>query len=177
MQEDFRIFEKPGFLFVKGSTTLSRSGMQRFFEQVPDAARDAGLKKILVDGRGAKGSFSTTQHYDNGARLAKHFLGLQGMPRRYYDYLPRYETGNFLAGFGGYLIAVGIILMLYNLIRSIRQGKPATADPWGGTTLEWSVPSPPPLHNFIDEPKVKDYPYDFSEVIQRARQKSNARAD
>jgi cytochrome c oxidase subunit 1 len=104
-------------------------------------------------------------------------LGLQGMPRRYYDYLPRYETGNFLAGFGGYLIAVGIFLMLYNLIKSIRKGDPATADPWGATTLEWSVPSPPPLHNFIDEPKVKSYPYDFSEVIQRAREKSNARSE
>ena len=104
-------------------------------------------------------------------------LGLQGMPRRYYDYLPKYETGNFLAGFGGYLLALGIFLMFFNLIRSIRKGAIATADPWGGTTLEWSVPSPPPLHNFIDEPKVKAYPYDFSEVIQREREKSSNRID
>jgi cytochrome c oxidase subunit 1 len=97
-------------------------------------------------------------------------LGLQGMPRRYYDYLPEYETGNFLAGFGGYLLCVGIVIMFVNLLLSFRQKVPAPIDPWGGTTLEWTVPSPPPVHNFVAEPQIMDYPYDFTGVGQAETQ-------
>jgi len=91
-------------------------------------------------------------------------LGLEGMPRRYYDYLPQYETGNFLAGFGGYMLAIGILIMFWNLLASFKQKVPAPADPWGGTTLEWKVPSPPPVHNFVTEPEIMAFPYDFREV-------------
>ncbi|VFQ46021.1 cytochrome c oxidase subunit I [Desulfoluna butyratoxydans] len=91
-------------------------------------------------------------------------LGLQGMPRRYYDYLPEYETGNFVAGFGAAFMLAGLVLMLANLMVSVKRGRIAAADPWGGTTLEWTVPSPPPLHNFIRDPEVPDYPYDFTAV-------------
>lgn len=96
-------------------------------------------------------------------------LGLQGMPRRYYDYLPQFETGNFLAGFGGYLIVGGLLVMFYNLASSLKEKVAAPADPWGGTTLEWSVPSPPPVHNFVNEPRVASYPYDFTEVVARSQ--------
>ena len=98
-------------------------------------------------------------------------LGLQGMPRRYYDYLPQYETGNFLAGFGGYLLTAGIVIMFVNLALSFRQQQPAGVDPWGGTTLEWMVPSPPPVHNFVVPPSIAAYPYDFTGVVERERQK------
>lgn len=100
-------------------------------------------------------------------------LGLQGMPRRYYDYLPQYESGNFSAGIGGYVMVFGIFLMFYNLLLSFKERKPAPMDPWGGPTLEWSVPSPPPLLNFNEVPKVKEYPYDFSEIVARSEKKSS----
>ncbi len=91
-------------------------------------------------------------------------LGLKGMPRRYYDYLPQFSQGNGLAAVGGVLLFSGILLMLINLVLSFRKRTPAPANPWGGCTLEWTVPSPPPLHNFIKTPKIMAYPYDFSEV-------------
>ncbi len=91
-------------------------------------------------------------------------LGLMGMPRRYFDYLPQYATGNFLAGFGAFIIVAGVALMFTNLLLSFRVRQEAPADPWGGTTLEWTIPSPPPLHNFIATPEVKDFPYDFRQV-------------
>ncbi|MCG8566400.1 MAG: cbb3-type cytochrome c oxidase subunit I, partial [Desulfobacterales bacterium] len=92
-------------------------------------------------------------------------VGLQGMPRRYYDYLPQYAQGNFLAGFGAAFMIVGIFWMMGNLALSLRRERtPEAADPWGGVTLEWATPSPPPLHNFVQEPVVPDYPYDFSQV-------------
>lgn len=93
--------------------------------------------------------------------------GLQGMPRRYYDYLPQYEAGNFLAGFGGYLLVLGIMVMFVNLLLSFRSRVPAPADPWGATTLEWTVPSPPPVENFPRPPEIMAFPYDFNGVAQR----------
>jgi cytochrome c oxidase subunit 1 len=96
-------------------------------------------------------------------------LGLMGMPRRYHDYLPQLEAGNAFAGIGAVIMVVGLLFMFINLFRSLRSGEKAPADPWGGTTLEWHVPSPPPLHNFVAKPVVKDYPYDFTEVVERHR--------
>ncbi len=91
-------------------------------------------------------------------------LGIMGLPRRYFDYLPQFETGNFFAGIGGYMMIIGILFMFGNLIVSLWKGERAVANPWGGTTLEWTVPSPPPVHNFAGEPEVKDYPYDFTDM-------------
>ena len=95
-------------------------------------------------------------------------LGLQGMPRRYYDYLPQYQTGNFLAGIGGYLLCLGLIIMFVNLLGSFRRRVAASADPWGGTTLEWKIPSPPPVANFVDRPEIMDFPYDFRQIGQKS---------
>jgi cytochrome c oxidase subunit 1 len=94
-------------------------------------------------------------------------LGLQGMPRRYYNYLPQFETGNFFAGIGGFLMVAGIAFMFINLLQGLLKGERAPADPWGGTTLEWGIPSPPPLHNFVHTPQIKPYPYDFSHVEKK----------
>jgi cytochrome c oxidase subunit 1 len=95
-------------------------------------------------------------------------LGLQGLPRRYFDYLPQYAAGNFWAGFGALFMIVGIFLMVINLLLSFKNERNAPSNPWGGTTLEWTTPSPPPLHNFVKEPEVLDYPYDFSKIIEES---------
>ncbi len=99
-------------------------------------------------------------------------LGFMGLPRRYYDYMPRFETGNMLAGIGGYILIAGLALMFINLFLSFKHERDAAADPWGGTTLEWSVPSPPPLHNFVTKPVIMDFPYDFSDVVKNAKQEA-----
>ena len=96
-------------------------------------------------------------------------VGMQGMPRRYFDYLPQFEAGNFVASFGAYMIMAAILLMFYNLLISLKNGERAPSDPWGGTTLEWSLSSPPPMHNFETEPVVKEYPYDFTDIVKNAR--------
>jgi cytochrome c oxidase subunit 1 len=94
-------------------------------------------------------------------------LGLQGMPRRYYNYLPQFEIGNFFAGIGAFLMVAGMAFMFINLMQGLLKGERAPADPWGGTTLEWGIPSPPPLHNFVHPPRIKSYPYDFSRVEKK----------
>ena len=91
-------------------------------------------------------------------------LGLQGMPRRYYDYLPQYSTGHFFSTIGSWLLASGLFLLFANLYQGLRNGKKASANPWGGATLEWTVPSPPPVENFLTPPDVSRGPYDFSGI-------------
>lgn len=88
-------------------------------------------------------------------------LGLQGMPRRYFDYLPEYAGGQLLSSIGAAVMLIGIILMVYNLIRSGYKGAIAPANPWGGLTLEWEVPSPPSLENFEETPIVTKSPYEY----------------
>ncbi|MCA1792430.1 MAG: cbb3-type cytochrome c oxidase subunit I [Desulfobacteraceae bacterium] len=99
-------------------------------------------------------------------------LGLQGMPRRYYDYLPQYAQGNFFAGFGALFMILGIGLMMANLFVSLRKKRAMESNPWGGVTLEWTIPSPPPLHNFVQKPSIMAYPYDFSGVVDTRADKS-----
>ena len=88
-------------------------------------------------------------------------LGLQGMPRRYFDYLPEYAGGHMISSIGAAILIFGIILMVTNLLVSAKRGKPAEANPWGGITLEWTIPSPPPLENFDEEVVLTHGPYDY----------------
>jgi cytochrome c oxidase subunit 1 len=90
------------------------------------------------------------------------FLGYLGMPRRYYDYLPEYQHLHLIATIGSWILVAGILLLVVNLLVALRRGKPAPANPWGGETLEWSVPSPPPLENFHEIPVITKGPYDYS---------------
>ncbi|MDD2898434.1 MAG: cytochrome c oxidase subunit I [Desulfuromonadaceae bacterium] len=91
-------------------------------------------------------------------------LGMKGMPRRYYDYLPEFANLNLVATIGSWILAVGLIIMLVNLFRGLWWGVPFEGNPWGGATLEWSVATPPPTENFDEEPIVTHGPYDFSEA-------------
>jgi len=88
-------------------------------------------------------------------------LGYMGMPRRYWDYLPEYQPLHVISTIGSYILITGLLLMIYNLVRAYYKGKKAEQNPWGGVTLEWSVPSPPPLENFEDIPTVEHEPYHF----------------
>jgi cytochrome c oxidase subunit 1 len=83
-------------------------------------------------------------------------LGIMGMPRRYYDYLPEFTTLNVISTVGSWVLVIGIIMMIVNLVRSKKRGETAPKNPWGGTTLEWQTSSPPSLHNFDTEPIVAE---------------------
>ena len=85
-----------------------------------------------------------------------HLLGMQGMPRRIYTYGSGlgWTTENLIATFGAFVFAAGVAVFLANVWRSLSAGAPAGNDPWGGGTLEWSVPSPPPEFNFARIPTV-----------------------
>ena len=89
-------------------------------------------------------------------------LGYKGMPRRYYDALPEFHTLHVFATVGSWILVLGLILMFSNLIRGLIGGKVTKEEnPWGGTTLEWQVATPPPLENFHEIPVVEGRPYHF----------------
>ena len=88
-------------------------------------------------------------------------IGLQGMPRRYFDYLPQFTTGHRISTIGAFILFIGLFLMFYNLIRSRRKGPKAEANPWHGVTLEWQIASPPTVENFDVIPTITKPPYFF----------------
>jgi cytochrome c oxidase subunit I len=93
----------------------------------------------------------------NVAFFPMHQLGLQGMPRRVYTYLP--ETGwtnlNLIATTGGVILGLGVLVFIINAIASRRRGQVAGDNPWGADTLEWGTSSPPPSYNFFRIPVVQ----------------------
>lgn len=95
-------------------------------------------------------------------------LGIKGMPRRYYDYLPEFHTLNIVSTVGSWILITGILLMIYNLIRGYLKGEVVTSrNPWNGITLEWQTKSPPPLHNFDKAPElVEGGPYNYPNAKQ-----------
>lgn len=94
--------------------------------------------------------------------------GLMGMPRRYYDYLPEFHVPNIISTVGSWILALGLILMIVNLIVGRFRGRKVTErDPWGGITLEWQTPTPPPVQNFDRLPELpKNGPYDYEHKPQ-----------
>ncbi len=100
------------------------------------------------------------------------FLGYFGMPRRYYDYLPEYQTYHVIATVGSWILVTGILVLIVNLLVSLKRGAPAPPNPWGGRTLEWQVSSPPPTENFHEIPVVTEGPYNYAEYEQPVPEKS-----
>jgi len=87
----------------------------------------------------------------------QHFLGLMGMPRRYWVFLEDQglDLGNMISTIGAFFMAFGVIVFIINAIYTAKKGDPAPADPWDGRTLEWSISSPPPYYNFEQLPLVR----------------------
>jgi cytochrome c oxidase subunit 1 len=85
-----------------------------------------------------------------------HILGLYGMPRRVYTYLPGLGWGNLnqLASIGAVFIALSVLTMIINFLVSRVSGRVAGPNPWNADTLEWSLSSPPPLYNYLHVPTV-----------------------
>lgn len=85
-----------------------------------------------------------------------HFLGFVGQPRRTYTYPEGmgWDSLNMLATIGAFIIALGVLVFLVNIVYSHRRNGPASADPWDARTLEWMTSSPPPEYNFGHDPVI-----------------------
>jgi len=88
-------------------------------------------------------------------------LGSQGMPRRYYDYLPHFQPLHGFSSVGSLVLGVGFLVMAFMFIRSLSSGKKAPPNPWGSAGYEWATASPPIEHNFHEQPVMTRGPYDY----------------
>jgi cytochrome c oxidase subunit 1 len=89
--------------------------------------------------------------------LIQHVIGLDGMPRRVYEYdnVGHLELYNQISTVGAFIIALGVLTTIVNVTRSLKVGVVAGPDPWKGNTLEWFTTSPPPANNFDVIPRVR----------------------
>jgi cytochrome c oxidase subunit 1 len=89
--------------------------------------------------------------------LIQHSLGLDGMPRRVYEYdnVGHLQLYNQISTVGSFILAAGVLATVINVLRSVNRGAIAGPDPWHANTLEWFTPSPPPQNNFDTIPRVR----------------------
>jgi cytochrome c oxidase subunit 1 len=89
--------------------------------------------------------------------LVQHSIGLDGMPRRVYEYpdVGNLEIYNQISTLGSFILAIGVLVTVYNVVRSVKVGAIAGPDPWKANTLEWFTSSPPPVNNFDVIPRIR----------------------
>jgi cytochrome c oxidase subunit 1 len=113
----------------------------------------------MLDERLGKLQFWMTFIGFHGTFLIQHWLGNEGMARRYVDYLPSdgFTTLNVISTIFAFVLGASILPFLYNVVHSWKYGRLALRDdPWGhGNSLEWATSSPPPRHNFLEIPRIR----------------------
>lgn len=101
--------------------------------------------------------FWGTAVFINVTFFIQHWLGVKGMPRRYYDYDPMFETANLISSLGSFFLFAFQLIFIINMIVSWKKGAEASANSWygDGVNFEWQMPSPPDHHNFHEPPEWK----------------------
>ena len=105
----------------------------------------------------------------NATFFPQFILGSRGMPRRYANYDPEYRGFHQFSTVGAMILGFGLVLCAAVLVHSLYRGRRATANPWGGSTLEWKCSSPPPHYNF-DWPPVVTEPYHYENIVYDPRE-------
>jgi len=110
----------------------------------------------LLDERLGRWNFWTMFIGFNLGFLPMHLSGLWGMPRRVYTYADGmgWNTLNMITSIGSFVFAIGVLLLIVNVLKSLKSGAPAGSNPWDAPTLEWATTSPPPPYNFPVIPTV-----------------------
>ncbi|NMH99157.1 cytochrome c oxidase subunit I [Pseudonocardia acidicola] len=114
--------------------------------------------------------------------LVQHWLGAEGMPRRYVDYLPTdgFTTLNTISSIGAFILGASTLPFIWNVFTSYRYGRVVTVDdPWGhGNSLEWATSCPPPRHNFTELPRIRSerpaFDLHYPHLVERARAEAHA---
>ena len=106
--------------------------------------------------------------------LIQHSAGLDGMPRRIYEYSnDDWTIMNVISTIGAFILALSIVLTIINVVRALKKGPIAGPDPWKANTLEWFTPSPPPENNFDVVPRVRSVE-PMKDIRREIEQRTNA---
>src|SRR3954471_3640206 len=136
------------YVLVAGAVNAILAGLYYWFPKMTGRMLSEGLGKL---------SFWLTFVGFNVTFLVQHSIGLEGMPRRIYEYA---DTGNLhvlnlISTVGAFILALGVLVTVVNVLRSLKRGAVAGPDPWKANTLEWFTTSPPPPNNFDVIPRVR----------------------
>jgi cytochrome c oxidase subunit 1 len=140
------------YVLFGGSLFTIFAGIYYWFPKITGRMYDETLGKL---------HFWTTFVFFNATFAPMHLLGLQGMPRRVYDYAEKFAAWNLAISICSFLLGLSTLIFAYNMIASWRGGPRAVANPWRSLTLEWQVSSPPPIFNFDSIPTVVGGPYEY----------------
>ncbi|SFF80478.1 cytochrome c oxidase subunit 1 [Blastococcus tunisiensis] len=136
----------------------------------------------MMDERIGKLQFWMTFIGFHGTFLVQHWLGNEGMPRRYVDYLPTdtFTTLNMVSTLFSFVLGASVVPFIYNVVKSWKYGELAVRDdPWGhGNSLEWATSSPPPRHNFVEIPRIRSerpaFEAHYPHLVQRLQDEAHA---
>ncbi|MCA2206558.1 cytochrome c oxidase subunit I [Nocardia rosealba] len=135
----------------------------------------------MMDERLAKWHFWATFIGFHTTFLVQHWLGAEGMPRRYADYLPSdgFTTLNTISTIGAFILGASMLPFVWNTFKSYRYGEVVTVDdPWGyGNSLEWATTCPPPRHNFYELPRIRSerpaFELHYPHMIERMKREAH----
>jgi cytochrome c oxidase subunit 1 len=146
-QDSYFVVAHIHYVLFGGSVFGLFSGFYYWFPKMTGRLMDEGLGRI---------HFWITFLAMNVTFFPMHFVGVDGMPRRIFTYQAAdgWTTWNLVSSLGAFALGLSVLIFIYNWMTSLRRGKVAGNDPWDGATLEWSVPSPPPEHDFDRVPLV-----------------------
>jgi cytochrome c oxidase subunit I len=136
------------YVLVGGAVFAAFSGIYYWFPKITGRMLSEGLGKV---------SFWLILVGFHVTFLIQHSIGLDGMPRRVYEYpdVGHLELYNMISTVGSFILGLGVLVTVVNVARSVKVGTLAGPDPWKGNTLEWFTTSPPPVNNFDIVPRVR----------------------
>ncbi|TPQ41517.1 cytochrome c oxidase subunit I [Bradyrhizobium guangdongense] len=148
LQETYYVVAHFHYVLSLGAVFAIFAGWYYWFPKMTGYMYNEGL---------AKAHFWITFIGVNLVFFPQHFLGLSGMPRRYVDYPDAFAGWNYVSSIGSYISGFGVLVFLYCVIDAFVKKVPAPNNPWGpgATTLEWTLTSPPPFHQFEVLPRVQ----------------------
>jgi len=103
----------------------------------------------------------------NTTFLPQFVMGSRGMPRRYWDYDPEFTIFHRISTVGAFILGISMFTVVMYLMWSLKNGKKAAQNPWGGTSLEWSAPTPPTLYNFSSPPVLHEV-YNYDDLVEES---------
>jgi len=136
------------YVLVGGAVLSIFSGIYYWFPKMTGRMLGEGLGKV---------SFWLMLIGFHVTFLIQHSIGLDGMPRRVYEYpdVGNLELYNLISTIGSFILAIGVGVTIVNVVLSLKKGAISGPDPWKGNTLEWFTTSPPPVNNFDTVPRIR----------------------
>ncbi len=148
LNETYFVVAHIHFVLMGGAVFTIFAGIYYWFPKITGRMLNEGLGKL---------SFWLMFIGFLATFLIQHVIGLDGMPRRVYEYenVGNLHLYNLISTIGSFVLAAGILATIVNVLRSLKVGAIAGPDPWKANTLEWFTPSPPPVNNFDVIPRVR----------------------